>query len=123
MAMPPPTYPRLHAEFYTRLEAAREKAEEEDDYDSAAIRAQLTDEFKKRCEGKLPRDWQLDVTEALMLGLNGIVIAGTGYGKTMPFVMPAFVSNKIILIMSPLNALERDQVRLPDSLALSESAE
>ena len=43
------------------------------------------------------------------------MIAGTGAGKTMPFVLPLFVHNprdKLVLIISSLNALEMDQVRL-----------
>ena len=35
-----------------------------------------------------PYSWQLDVTEAIFLGLDPVVIAGTGAGKTMPFMMP-----------------------------------
>jgi hypothetical protein len=50
-------------------------------------------------------DWQVDVSEALLLGPDCSVIARTGAGsgaaagKTMPFVMPLFVeSNKFIII-------------------------
>ncbi|PCH42383.1 acetyl-CoA synthetase-like protein [Wolfiporia cocos MD-104 SS10] len=60
-----------------------------------------------------PYDWQLDVTEALLLGLDTIVIAGTGAGKTMPFSMPFLLEEnreKIIVIISPLDQLEEDQV-------------
>lgn len=56
-------------------------------------------------------EWQVDMGEALHLGLDCSMIAGTGAGKTMPFVMPLFVeSDKMIIIISPLNALEEDQV-------------
>ena len=55
--------------------------------------------------------WQVDVAEALLLGLACTVVAGMGAGKTMLFVMPLFVdSQKIVVVISPLNALEEDQV-------------
>jgi len=45
------------------------------------------------------------------VGLDCSVIAGTGAGKTMPFVMPLFLDpKKIVVVISPLNALEEDQV-------------
>jgi superfamily II DNA helicase RecQ len=68
-------------------------------------------EFTKRNEGLVAYDWQIDVSEALLLGLDCLVIAGTGAGKMMPFVMPLFVeSDRIMIIILPLNALEEDQV-------------
>ena len=35
-----------------------------------------------------PHEWQLDITETLLLGVDdtNIVIAGTGLGKTIPFM-------------------------------------
>ncbi|KAG1785008.1 uncharacterized protein HD556DRAFT_1189123, partial [Suillus plorans] len=60
--------------------------------------------------GKVPYTWQLEVSEALLLGLDCSVIAGTGTGKTMPFVLPLLAQpNKHVLIISPLDALEADQ--------------
>ncbi|KAJ7882049.1 hypothetical protein B0H14DRAFT_3758269 [Mycena olivaceomarginata] len=68
-------------------------------------------EFIQRNNGMVPHDWQIDMAEALLLGLDCSLIAGTGAGKTMPFIMPLFVeSEKIIIIISPLNALEVDQI-------------
>jgi ATP-dependent helicase YprA (DUF1998 family) len=93
------------------LQRAREEALKMRGYQSAATRVKLHEEFTKRNNGLVAYDWQIDVSEALLLGLDCSVIAGTGAGKTMPFVMPLFVeSNKIIIIISPLNALEEDQV-------------
>ena len=72
---------------------------------------QLHTEFSKQNEGMVAYEWQIDVLEALLLGLDCSVIAGTGAGKTMPFVMPLFIeSEKIMIVISPLNALEEDQV-------------
>ena len=59
-----------------------------------------------------PYNWQLDVTEAIILGLDSIVIAGTGSGKTMPFMMPLLMDpTKKIIIVSPLKVLQLDQAR------------
>ena len=55
----------------------------------------------------------MDVTEALLLGILCLVIAGTGAGKTLPFVTPLLMDEtkkKMILILSPLNELEKEQV-------------
>ena len=61
--------------------------------------------------GRYFYDWQLDVAEAIILGLYSIVIAGTGSGKTMPFMMPLLMDpTKKIIIISPLKVLELDQV-------------
>ncbi|KAI0634115.1 P-loop containing nucleoside triphosphate hydrolase protein [Trametes polyzona] len=98
------------ARSYAILQAARDEAISKRKYDSALTRSKLVEEFRARTGGKTPYDWQVDVAEALLLGVDCTVIAGTGSGKTMPFVMPAFVdSHKTYIIISPLNALERDQ--------------
>lgn len=47
------------------------------------------------------------------MGLDCVVIAGTGSGKTMPFAMPLLVDitkKKMVIVISPLNDLEEDQV-------------
>jgi bloom syndrome protein len=43
---------------------------------------------------KDPYEWQLDVTEAILLGLDSVIITGTGAGKTMPFMMPLLLDDK-----------------------------
>jgi ATP-dependent helicase YprA (DUF1998 family) len=102
------------------LQRAREEAFKMRGYQSAATRAKLHAEFSKRNDGMVAYDWQVDVSEALLLGLDCSVIAGTGAGKTMPFVMPLFVeSNKIMIIISPLNALEEDQASRFKKMGLS----
>jgi ATP-dependent helicase YprA (DUF1998 family) len=70
--------------------------------------------FQGVFNGKMPYDWQLDAAEALILGLDCVVVAGTGAGKTIPFVLPLFAQgsqDKLVIIISPLNALKTDQVR------------
>ena len=54
-------------------------------------------------------------TGRLMLPKHSVVIAGTGSGKTMPFRMPLLLDearDKIVLVISPLNELEFEQVSL-----------
>lgn len=93
------------------LQAAKDAAFQSRGYNSAVTRQELFKEFKMRNNNMEPYAWQLDVAEALILGVDCSVIAGTGAGKTMPFAMPLFVqSDKIHVIISPLNALEDDQV-------------
>ena len=74
----------------------------------------MSDEVSKSCNGKKPYEWQLDLAEALYLGLDSVVIAGTGAGKTLPFAMPLLADTtgkSKIIIVSTLNELEHDQVR------------
>lgn len=93
------------------LEAAREEAKKKSRYNPTVTREKICKEFRDRFNSHEPYDWQLNVAEALHLGLDCSVVAGTGAGKTMPFVMPLFAEpTKHVLIISPLNALEEDQV-------------
>jgi bloom syndrome protein len=65
------------------------------------------DHFKKD-----PYEWQLDVTETILLGLDSVVIAGAGAGKTMPFMMPLLLNDKKkVIIISPLKILQADQMQ------------
>ena len=92
------------------LQAARDSSI---NYSSERTREDLVTAFKKALNGLEPYLWQLDVTEALLLGLDCVVIAGTGSGKTMPFAMPLLVDKskkKMVIVISPLNDLEEDQV-------------
>lgn len=96
------------------LQKARDDANKtrEGGYCSAAVRAKIRNEFAKRNPGKIAHPWQVNIGEALELGLDCSLLAGTGSGKTIPFVMPLFSQlDKIVIIISPLNALEEDQVR------------
>lgn len=57
-------------------------------------------------------DWQLDTAESILLGLDAVVVAGTGAGKTMLFML-LLLSNKkkMVIIISPLIALQEDMER------------
>jgi len=71
------------ARSYQNLEAARKLASENHGYDSASMCKQLKDAFRIRTEGREPFKWQLDAAEAFLLGLDCLIVAGTGAGKTL----------------------------------------
>lgn len=75
----------------------------------------LTAVVKSVFNGNEPHEFQLDIAEALMLGLNITAIVGTGSGKTLPWVMLLLLEEnkaKTVLVISPLKALQADHVRL-----------
>ncbi|KAJ7233469.1 hypothetical protein C8J57DRAFT_982741, partial [Mycena rebaudengoi] len=96
------------------LQAAREKTK----YDSEATRRDLARLFEEEY-GKPPYEWQIDVSEALILGLDCIVIAGTGAGKTIPFMMPLL---HFVLIISLLKILQGDQEKRLSKMGLPAAA-
>ncbi|KAJ3816705.1 P-loop containing nucleoside triphosphate hydrolase protein, partial [Lentinula raphanica] len=111
---PAPSRLQDHEKDYERsqkkLELARMDASRRNGYDSKSTRTILRSEFTRITGGLSAYTWQIDTAEALLLGLDCSVIAGTGAGKTMPFVMPLFIEKeKRVVIISPLNALEEDQ--------------
>ncbi|KAG8682185.1 hypothetical protein FRC11_000152, partial [Ceratobasidium sp. 423] len=58
-----------------------------------------------------PFDWQLDVAVNTH-PRRDVFLAGTGFGKTLALVMPAFLSSNLtIFLVSPLNALADAQVK------------
>lgn len=102
---------RVVEQSFRNLQKARESAARKSNYDWKLTHERLYSEFKKRF-GADAYEWQIQVTEAILLGLDSVVIAGTGSGKTMPFMMPLMLDSKRkILIISPLKVLQTDQVR------------
>ena len=98
---------------YEVLQVARDAAKNSRNYCSLRTRENLVTSFKAAFNGLEPHRWQLDVAEAILLNLDCIAIVGTGSGKTMPFAMPLLVDRtekKIVIVISPLNDLEEDQV-------------
>ncbi|KAI0363574.1 P-loop containing nucleoside triphosphate hydrolase protein [Pilatotrama ljubarskyi] len=109
---------------YTLLDEARAKAQTKKKYNSAATRQLMVEECQRRT-GLTPYPEQLDLAECILLGLDTTSIAGTGWGKTLPFVLPLFVPQsrgKIIIIVSPLNALEADQAERFRKMKISAAA-
>ncbi|KAH6877038.1 P-loop containing nucleoside triphosphate hydrolase protein [Coprinopsis sp. MPI-PUGE-AT-0042] len=95
------------------------EAAERDGYDSKKTRDDIERLFEERF-GKKPYKWQMDVTEAMLVGLDSFVIAGTGSGKTMPFMMPLMTDKKKkAIIISPLKLLQEDHARRCKELGIS----
>jgi len=102
--IPPIPY---HKKSYTFLSSRQTNTPR---YCSEATRHTLSAICEART-GRKPYPWQLDCAEALVLGIDCIVLAGTGFGKTLPFTIPSLLHpNKITIVISPLNVLEEDQV-------------
>ena len=67
------------------LKEARELAIAQNKYSPVETRERIIEATRARCDGNTPYEWQLDIAEALYLGLDSVIIAGTGAGKTLPF--------------------------------------
>ena len=61
----------MHANSYCNLENARKAAAKKKNYDTHKTWVALADIFRERF-GNDPYDWQLDVAEAIILGLDSI---------------------------------------------------
>ncbi|KIJ30142.1 hypothetical protein M422DRAFT_268388 [Sphaerobolus stellatus SS14] len=127
----PPSLPRnqkshaeIHKKSYALLSEARETRSEKlkmfnlppDD-----LRTKIKEEMNKILPHIAPHEWQLDDGEAVSLGLDTILVAGSGAGKTLPFVMPLLANKgprKKILIISPLNVLQEDQHDLCNKMGI-----
>lgn len=119
--MPKPPY-KLSKHAEGLLNRARDRRIESDKkynsngtdiYSQAGLRAEMAAASQEKT-GNRPREWQADLAEALHLGLDAIAIAGTGAGKTLPFILSNLANakkDKITLIISPLDALEAIQAR------------
>ncbi len=57
------------------------------------------------------RPGQAEIVEAVMAGENTLAIMPTGGGKSLCFQLPALVRDGVTVVISPLIALMRDQVR------------
>ncbi|KAF7327159.1 p-loop containing nucleoside triphosphate hydrolase protein [Mycena kentingensis (nom. inval.)] len=60
----------------------------------------------------LPEPWQLHTISRILCGFDCIFLAGTGYGKSLIFEGLAALGGegKVVIVICPLKALERDQV-------------
>lgn len=82
-------------------------------YNSSRTRSAMATAFLQRSKGKTARPWQLDAAESFLLGLDTVIIAGTGAGKTAPFMLPLLLpenKDRILVVIEPLINLQRDQV-------------
>ena len=96
------------------LKNAREATLKDWKYESEGTCQTMSRKLQDVSDGKTSYSWQLNTAEAIILGLNCVIFAGTSAGKTIPFVLPLFVhdsQDKLVIIISPLNALETEQVK------------
>merc|ERR1712151_935021 len=56
------------------------------------------------------KPWQQPVLQAWERGQDSLILSGTGSGKSLCFQLPALLANGIVIVISPLIALMRDQV-------------
>ena len=73
---------RVTEQLFRNLQKARDKAAQKSSYDWKLTHGRLYSEFKKRF-GADAHEWQIQVTEAILLGLDSVVIAGTGSGHLL----------------------------------------
>ncbi|PPR04750.1 hypothetical protein CVT24_006896 [Panaeolus cyanescens] len=74
----------------------------------AAVRNKVTKKLKLEFEMD---DWQVHLIHKIRMGYDSILLAGTGYGKSLIFQGLAVMDPmSIVIVISPLKALERDQV-------------
>lgn len=79
--------------------------------DDDALGRLLVEETNKRT-GFKPHDWQVRVAVAVIRRKDVLCLAGTGFGKTLTFIMALFVCKKMVIwIVSPLNYIEEQQVK------------
>jgi Lhr-like helicase len=77
---------------------------------STCLRACLL--FFRVTNGKVPRQFQLESTLAVMSGRDSVIIAGTGSGKTVCMMLPLLLDpGSISVVISPLKRLQMNQVR------------
>lgn len=90
-----------------RRARARATAKDAEPFVFTEWRSRTADAFKRRV-GYPPYGWQLNAVEGLQYGLDTMVLAGTGSGKTWLFAILAIAgSKKSVIVLSPLNELER----------------
>lgn len=70
-----------------------------------------------------PHLWQTAVSHELLSGKDVLLKAGTGSGKTLTFqAVSKLVPEKIVMVVSPLNALMGDQVERATSLGITSAS-
>ncbi|MEO6298083.1 MAG: RecQ family ATP-dependent DNA helicase, partial [Paracoccaceae bacterium] len=68
------------------------------------------------------RPGQEEIVDAVMAGQNTLAIMPTGGGKSLCFQLPALCRNGVTVVISPLIALMRDQVRALKAVGVESGA-
>ena len=56
------------------------------------------------------RDYQKDIIDYIIKGIDCLVIMPTGSGKSLCYQIPALITDKITIVISPLIAIMEQQV-------------
>ncbi|EMD39694.1 hypothetical protein CERSUDRAFT_121909 [Gelatoporia subvermispora B] len=113
----------LRASAGVRLCAKSEFTDE--DPNTQIVFSEKNGAYSVLCGARRAATKATDVSEALLLGLDCLVIAGTGTGKTYPAVMPLLIDDtkqKKVIVLSPLNDLEVDQTARFRKMGLTATA-
>ncbi|THV04363.1 P-loop containing nucleoside triphosphate hydrolase protein [Dendrothele bispora CBS 962.96] len=124
MPSPRTDWNRVHQQSYSNLDKARDKAAQEYMYNSQTARDYMQVQFTSRF-GRTAHEWQLDIAEAIILGLDSVLIAGTGHGKTIPFMLILLndkAETSTLVVISPLKILQEDQVSRFRKMGISAAA-
>lgn len=78
--------------------------------DAAAYPNKLDECLLRRFGHRSFRPGQREVVEAVLAGRDALAVLPTGGGKSLIYQLPAVVSGRTTLVVSPLIALMRDQV-------------
>ncbi|CUA67949.1 ATP-dependent DNA helicase Q5 [Rhizoctonia solani] len=101
----PPLVPNEHSDALPDTSSVPDPSALNDE----ALSELLVKETRSRT-GITPYPWQVRVAVAMIRQRDVLCLAGTGFGKTLPFIMPLFLSVKtIVWIVSPLNYIEEQQ--------------
>ncbi|KAI5780372.1 P-loop containing nucleoside triphosphate hydrolase protein [Peziza echinospora] len=57
-------------------------------------------------------EWQIDACKSILKGCDTVVVAGTGFGKSLVFQAPVLDGKHTALVMSPTLSLIDDQVQI-----------
>lgn len=100
------SYEELVETSYGNLQLARDAAKKSQKYDSTVSRAKIQQLARNAFPGKEAYKWQVDTTEALSLGLDGVVLVPTGGGKTFLFILLCLANptKQIVVVEGSLNA-------------------
>lgn len=77
----------------------------------ASLKKSLHEILKTRFGYNTFREGQLDVIESVLAKRDALAVMPTGGGKSLCYQIPALTKNGLVIVISPLIALMRDQVQ------------